>query len=90
MGYNQNPMAYQNTPALRQTLTHPFATARLSITIQVNLPQIQQNIVITSRKLSLYYYGKINNDSFLIMHIPKPQTIQLQANDQPRNPYKNN
>ena len=74
MNYYQNPTSYQSPQLLRETITHPFnSPARHSTTIQVNLPQFQPNIVSTARRLSPDYYGTINDDAFLTIHIPEPQ-----------------
>ena len=90
MDYYQNPTAYQSPPQLRQTIPIPYPPTPHNTTIQVNVPQLQPHGVSTARRLSPDYYGTINDDAFLTMHIPEPRTNHRQVNIELRNPYKHN
>ena len=88
MEYYQNPTAYQSPPQLRQTIPIPYPPTPPTTTIQVIVPQLQPHGESTARRLSPDYYGTINDDAFLTMHIPEPQTNHRHVNIQHRNPYK--
>ena len=90
MEYYQNPTAYKSPPLLRQNIPIPFPPTPHNTTIQVNVPLLQPHGVSTARRLSPDYYGTINDDAFLTIHIPEPRTNHRQVYIDLRNPYKHN